>query len=76
MNSLLVLTSEQDDVIRLLIRVTTKFNKNLPNIWKCGQNCSQYMMAQIEIPKPLHTTAFNVKISTSNHVLKQLQLKM
>jgi hypothetical protein len=57
-------------------RVTTKFNKNSPNIWKCSQNCSQYIMAQIESPKPQHTTAFNVKISISNHVLKQLQLKM
>jgi hypothetical protein len=45
-------------------------NKNLPNIWKCSQNCSQNIKAQIEGPKHLHPTAFDVKINTTNHVLK------
>jgi len=45
-------------------------NKNLPSIWKCSQNWSQNIKAQIESPKHLHPTAFDVKISTTNHVLK------
>ncbi len=46
------------------IIVTRKLSKNLPNIWKCSQNCSQNIKAQIESPKHLHLTAYlaqNVK---------------
>ncbi len=55
-------------------RVTRKLSKNLPNIWKCSQNCSQNAKALLESPKHLHPTAFNVKISTTSHVLKLLIL--
>ena len=41
--------------------MTIKLNKNLPNIWKCSQNCSQSIKAQIEGTRHLHLTAFNVK---------------
>jgi len=51
-----------------LTRVTRKLNKNSPNIWKCRQN----IKAQIEGPKHLHPAAFDVKISTTKHVLKLL----
>jgi hypothetical protein len=53
-------------------RVTRKMNKNSPNILKCSQNWSQNIKAQIEGPKHQHPTAFDVKISTTNHVLKLL----
>jgi hypothetical protein len=43
-------------------RVTRKLTKNSPNIWKCSQNCSQYIKAEIE---HLHPNAFNVKQSTT-----------
>ncbi len=42
-----------------LIRVTWKFNKNLPNIWKCSQNCYQTINAKIESPQHLHPTPFD-----------------
>jgi hypothetical protein len=47
-------------------------NKNLPNIWKCSQNWSQNIKAQIEGPNHLRPTDFDAKISTTNHVLKLL----
>ncbi len=45
-------------------------NKNSPNIWKFSQNWSQNIKAQIEGPKHQHTTAFDVKITTTNHFFK------
>jgi hypothetical protein len=53
-------------------RVTRKFNKILPNIGKCGQNCSQNIKAQIEIPKHLFPNPFECLKSATNHALKML----
>ncbi len=42
--------------VLLLIRVT-RLVKNLPNFWKCGQNCSPNIKNQIENTKHLHPSA-------------------
>jgi hypothetical protein len=52
------------------IRVPRNLRKNSPNVWKCSQNCSQNIKAQIESPKQIHPTVFNFKISATFHVLK------
>jgi len=75
-------TLRQNKLERLFTtRVTKKLNKILPNILenvaKNGsqnwiQNCSQNIKSQTESLKHLHPTAFNVKISTSNHVFNRL----
>ncbi len=37
-------------------RVTRKLNKNSPNSWKCGPNCSQNIQLKLKHP---HPTSFN-----------------
>ncbi len=38
-----------------------KIEQKLPNIWKCGQNCSLNIQAQIESPKHIHPTSFEYR---------------
>ncbi len=47
-----------------------KIEQKCAQYLKCSPNCSQNIKAQIEDPKHLHLSAFNVKISNKNHVLK------